>query len=213
MLPIARKALGRDWMEFFTVLVWATVILIMFLSKLKAAQDVLVALILGTLFAIANADYLFSHFRFYKIFVVLRKELLKDTVVTGALSLFCLALHYNWHEAAWPGILLQFLTLAVWIATGAQPGPMVSLGIWAGGKNQMTKIQLMLRMVAQTAGNIVAFASFGLYYSFAFPGEGPFSHFFGLESNLAAGLVLIMTVILIRHRETVVQNKIAEKSQ
>ncbi|CAE7894847.1 pppA, partial [Symbiodinium microadriaticum] len=77
MLPISRKQIGRDWMEFFTILVWATVILIMFLAKLKAFQDVLIAIILGTLMMIANADFFFSHFRIYKIYRVLRRSLLK----------------------------------------------------------------------------------------------------------------------------------------
>mmetsp|Transcript_89049 Transcript_89049/g.232171 ORF Transcript_89049/g.232171 Transcript_89049/m.232171 type:complete len:214 (-) Transcript_89049:67-708(-) len=213
MLPITRKALGRDWMEFFTVLVWATVILIMFLSKLKAAQDVLIAIILGTIFAIANADYLFAKFRFYKVYVVLRRALWQDCWGSGVLSLLCLAIHYQWHEASWPGALLHLSSLAAWTLGGVQTGPMVSCALWAGGKNQMTKIQLMLRIISQAAGSIIAFAVFGLYYSFAFPGEGPFSHFFGLESLAAAALVFATSVVQIRHREAKIREQIASKSQ
>ncbi|CAE7238377.1 pppA, partial [Symbiodinium sp. KB8] len=86
MLPISRKQIGRDWMEFFTILVWATVILIMFLAKLKAFQDVLIAIILGTLMMIANADFFFSHFRIYKIYRVLRRSLLKEGLLAASRS-------------------------------------------------------------------------------------------------------------------------------
>eukprot|EP00913_Durusdinium_trenchii_P002727 g2523.t1 len=103
--------------------------------------DVLIAIILGTLMMIANADFFFSHFRIYKIYVV---------------------------------------------GCGVQTNPLLSAGLWAGGRNQMTKVQLFLRILAQVAGSVIAFAAFGLYYSFRFPGEGPFSHFLGLESACSA---------------------------
>ncbi|CAE8592125.1 unnamed protein product, partial [Polarella glacialis] len=131
--------MGRDWMEFFTVLVWATVILIMFLSKLKASQDVLIALILGTMMLVGNADFFFSHFRFYKIYFVLRKSLLKDVVGACSLGLGCLAAHGQWPEARSPGAALHLASLAAWVLLGVQTSPLLSAGLWAGGKNQMTK--------------------------------------------------------------------------
>eukprot|EP00443_Scrippsiella_acuminata_P121066 CAMPEP_0115663542 /NCGR_PEP_ID=MMETSP0272-20121206/47893_1 /TAXON_ID=71861 /ORGANISM="Scrippsiella trochoidea, Strain CCMP3099" /LENGTH=186 /DNA_ID=CAMNT_0003101891 /DNA_START=149 /DNA_END=709 /DNA_ORIENTATION=+ len=173
----------------------------MFLSKLKAFQDVMIALILGAIFAICNADSIFARFRFYKVFIALRKPLQKDCASTVGLSLLCLALHGQWHEARWPGAALHLSSLAAWALYGVQTGPMVSCGIWAGGKNQMTKIQLMLRIIAQATGSVLAFAIFGLYFSFRFPGEGPFSHFFGLESLGAAVVAFIASVAHIRHRE------------
>merc|ERR1719401_3140738 len=126
---------------------------------------------------------------------------MQDCFGTAGLSLFCLGLHGQWHDARWPGALLHLSTLAAWAACGVQTGPMVSCGIWAGGKNQMTKIQLMLRIIAQATGSILAFAVFGLYFSFRFPGEGPFSHFFGLESLGAAVVAFVASVAHIRQRE------------
>ncbi|CAJ1433896.1 unnamed protein product, partial [Effrenium voratum] len=161
MLPISKKQVGRDWMEFFTILVWATVILIMFLAKLKAFQDVLIAVILGTLMLVANADFFFSRFRMYKIYVVLRKSLFKDVVGAAGLGLFCLALHGMWPEAKGPGVALHLASLAAWVSCGVQTSPLLSAGLWAGGRNQMTKVQLLLRILAQVAGSIIAFAGFG----------------------------------------------------
>lgn len=188
-------------------------ILIMFLSKLKAFQDVLIALILGAIFAICNADSFFSRFRFYKIYIGLRKPLFKDCMSTVALSLFCLAIHGQWHEARWPGAALHLSSLAAWAACGVQSGPMVSCGIWAGGKNQMTKIQLMLRIIAQATGSVLAFAIFGLYFSFRFPGEGPYSHFCGLESLGGAIVAFVASVVHIRHREQHLREAAATKAQ
>jgi len=200
-------------MQFFTVLVWGTVILIMFLSKLKAFQDVLVAIILLCLFAIFNADQIFGNFKFYKIYVILKSALKKDCFGMFVLSLLCLAIHGQWHDARWPGALLHLSTLAAWAASGVQAGPMVSCGLYAGGKNQMTRIQLMLRVAAQATGGALAFAAFGLYYSFRFPGEGPFTHFFGLESLLAAIAVFGASVVSIRHREAKTRTEMAAKAQ
>mmetsp|Transcript_10630 Transcript_10630/g.31211 ORF Transcript_10630/g.31211 Transcript_10630/m.31211 type:complete len:218 (+) Transcript_10630:65-718(+) len=201
MLPISRVQVGRDWMEFFTVLVWGTVILIMFLAKLKVAQDVLVAIILLTIMAICNADTLLSGFRFYKIFVVLRKSLMKDCFSAASLALVCLTVHGMWPDARAPGVALHIASLAAWVACGVQTSPLISCGLWAGGRNQMTKIQLMLRIGAQVTGSILAFAMFGLYYSFRFPGEGPFRHFFGLESTCGALVAFVASVLHIRARD------------
>lgn len=188
-------------MEFFTVLVWATVILIMFLAKLKAFQDVLIAVILGTMMLVANADYFFSHFRVYKIYIVLRKSLLHDVLGATGLGFGCLALHGMWPEARAPGVMLHLASLAAWVACGVQTNPMLSAGLWAGGRNQMTKAQLLLRILAQAAGFVIAFAAFGLYYSFRFPGKGPFEHFLGLESICSAAVTFAASVAHIRARD------------
>lgn len=181
-------------MEFFTVLVWATVILIMFLSKMKAFQDVLAAIIMGTIFLIVNADAVFANFKCYKVFVVLRHSLRKDCFSAFALALGCLLLHGAWPDAAAPGVMLHLASLAAWILVGVQTSPVVSCGLWAGGRNQMTKMQLGLRILAQAAGCMIAFAGFALYYSFRLPGEGPFNHFFGLQSMGGAVVTFCATV-------------------
>uniref|UniRef100_A0A7S0B5G7 Uncharacterized protein n=1 Tax=Pyrodinium bahamense TaxID=73915 RepID=A0A7S0B5G7_9DINO len=205
MLPLSRVQVGRDYMEFFTVVVWATVILIMFLAKLKAMQDVLIAIILIIIMAICNADSLLANFHFYKVFVVFRWALLRDCICAVFLTLGWLGVHGAWPEARAPGILLHLSALAPWVLCGVQSSPVVSCGLWAGGRNQMTKIQLMLRILAQVTGTILAFAVFGLYYSFRFPGEGPFRHFFGLESVCSAGVTFVASVLHIRalDRETI----------
>jgi len=152
MLPIGKVQVGRDWMELFTVLVWATVILIMFLSKLKAAQDVLIAVILGSIMAIMNADLLFARLRIYKIYLVLRKLLLKECLTSAVLSFVCLMLHGMWPEAVAPGILLHISSLAAWVSQGVQTSPVVSSGLWLGGQNVMTKNQLVLHVLAHCTG-------------------------------------------------------------
>jgi len=212
MLPISKKQIGRDWMEFFTILVWATVILIMFLAKLKAFQDVLIAIILGTIMMVANADFFFAHFRIYKNYIVLRRSLFKDVVGAAVLGTGCLALHGLWPDAKGPGIALHLASLAAWVGCGVQTNPLLSAGLWAGGRNQMNKVQLLLRILAQVAGSIIAFAAFGLYYSFRFPGEGPFSHFLGLESACSAGATFLATVAHIRVRDAQSQKELAKVS-
>jgi len=210
MLPIGKVQVGRDWMELFTVLVWATVILIMFLSKLKAAQDVLIAVILGSIMAIMNADLLFARLRIYKIYLVLRKLLLKECLTSAVLSFVCLMLHGMWPEAVAPGILLHISSLAAWVSQGVQTSPVVSSGLWLGGQNVMTKNQLVLHVLAHCTGNVLAFAVWGLYYSFRFPGEGPFKHFFGMESACGAMVVFLCSVAHIRQtdvRNAAVKNK------
>mmetsp|Transcript_7263 Transcript_7263/g.22740 ORF Transcript_7263/g.22740 Transcript_7263/m.22740 type:complete len:217 (+) Transcript_7263:91-741(+) len=201
MLPISRVQVGRDWMEFFTVLVWFTVMLIMFLAKLKVAQDVLVAIILLTIMVICNADSLFANFRWYKIYFVLRRSLMKDCASAGSLALACLAVHGVWPDARAPGVALHLASLAAWVTCGLQTSPVVSCGLFVGGRNQMTKIQLMLRILAQVTGGILAFASWGLYYSFRFPGQGPFEHFFSLESVCGAAVTFAASVLHIRARD------------
>jgi len=201
MLPIGKVQVGRDWMELFTVLVWATVILIMFLSKLKAAQDVLIAVILGSIMAIMNADLLFARLRIYKIYLVLRKLLLKECLTAAALSFLCLLLHGMWPEAVIPGILLHIASLVAWISQGVQTSPIVSYGLWLGGQNLMTKTQLVLHVMAHCTGNVLAFAVWGLYYSFKFPGEGPFRHFFGVESACGAMVVFLCSIAQARVRD------------
>mmetsp|Transcript_72761 Transcript_72761/g.162899 ORF Transcript_72761/g.162899 Transcript_72761/m.162899 type:complete len:205 (-) Transcript_72761:19-633(-) len=186
-------------MEFFTVVVWATVILIMFLAKLKAAQDVMIAIILSIIMVVANADTLFSSFRFYKVFIVFRWALLRDLATAVCLTLAWLLVHGAFPEARAPGVLLHLSALAPWVLCGVQSSPLVSCGLWAGGRNQMTKVQLMLHIAAQVAGSVLAFCAFGLYYSFRFPGEGPFRHFFGLESLAAAAVTFAMSVVHIRN--------------
>eukprot|EP00441_Pelagodinium_beii_P018328 CAMPEP_0197665714 /NCGR_PEP_ID=MMETSP1338-20131121/60214_1 /TAXON_ID=43686 ORGANISM="Pelagodinium beii, Strain RCC1491" /NCGR_SAMPLE_ID=MMETSP1338 /ASSEMBLY_ACC=CAM_ASM_000754 /LENGTH=186 /DNA_ID=CAMNT_0043244601 /DNA_START=36 /DNA_END=596 /DNA_ORIENTATION=- len=172
--------------------------MIMFLAKLKAFQDVLIAIILGTIMLVANADFFFSHFRLYKIYVVLRHALLKDVVGSATLGLVCLAVHGLWPEASAPWVALHLTALAAWALCGIQANPMVSVGLWAGGKNQMTKAQLLLRILAQAAGSVIAFAAFGLYYSFRFPGEGPFGHFLGIGSACSAAVTFAGSVAHIR---------------
>merc|ERR1719401_613435 len=148
-----------------------------------------------------NADFFFAKFRFYKIYIVLRRSLLKDFVSAASVSLFCLALHGMWPDAYAPGVALHFSSLAAWVACGVQTSPMVSCGLWAGGKNQMTKMQLFLRLSVQLAGIVLAFAIFGLYFSFRFPGEGPFRHFFGTGSLCGAGITFVTSVAHIRFRD------------
>lgn len=209
MLPISRLQVGRDWMEIFTILVWFTVILIMFLAKLKATQDVLIAMIMMTIMAIVNADALFSKFRFYKVYLVLRKPLGADCQYSFFQALFCLVLHGIWPEARGPGILLHILSFVAWVQYGVQTSPMVTCGIWYGGTNQLTKIQLGLRLAAQWAGGFIAFAMFGLWYSFRFPGEGPFGHIFCLEGAVCAAATFGASILHIRHYEA---RTLAERS-
>mmetsp|Transcript_56598 Transcript_56598/g.131941 ORF Transcript_56598/g.131941 Transcript_56598/m.131941 type:complete len:217 (+) Transcript_56598:56-706(+) len=216
MLPVSRVKIGRDYMEFFTVLVWATTIVIMFLAKLKAMQDVLIAIIIIILMAICNADSWASHFRFYKVFFVLRWTLFQDCLWATFLTLSWLCVHGAWPEASAPGALLHLSALFPWALCRVQSNPVVSLGLWAGGKNVMTKVQLMLRIGAQALGMILAFAIFGLYYSFRFPGQGPFRHFFGLSSTCAAAATFGLSVCHIRavdHEDALRQAKAPSKLQ
>lgn len=201
MLPIGKMQASRDWMAFFTVLVWATVIFIMFLSKLKQVQDLMVVSFFGIMMIICNADALFSKMKIYKIFIVLRQALLKDCFSAFALVLGCLLVHGVWPEAIWPGIALHPLAIAAWIASGSQVSPLISCGLYVGGRNQMTRSQLHLRVAAQLAGSIMALLAFAFYHSFAPPGEGPFAHFFGMESAVSSFITFASCVGLIKHRE------------
>eukprot|EP00928_Gymnodinium_smaydae_P074314 TRINITY_DN57370_c0_g1_i1.p2 TRINITY_DN57370_c0_g1~~TRINITY_DN57370_c0_g1_i1.p2 ORF type:complete len:220 (-),score=55.83 TRINITY_DN57370_c0_g1_i1:96-755(-) len=213
MLPISRVQVGRDWMELFTVLVWLTVILVMFLAKLKALQDVLIAIVLLILMGIANADTLFAKLRVYKIYLVLRKALLKDCFSAASITLGCLIVHGMFPSAQAPGVALHLGSLLAWFACGVQPSPLISCGLYAGGRNQMTKIQLMLRIAAQFAGIVLSFALFGLYYSFRFPGEGPFAHIFSVQGAIGAFVAFAASAAQIRMKEAKTAPAPAMRSQ
>jgi len=202
MLPIGKMQASRDWMAFFTVLVWATVIFIMFLSKLKKSQDVMVMGFFGIMMLICNADTLFSHTRSYKVFIVLRQALMKDCFGAFALTLACLLAHGVFPEAVAPGIALHPLAVVAWLALGSQVSPLVSCGVYVGGRNQMTRTQLHLRVAAQLAGSMLALLAFAFWHSFALPGEGPFAHFFGLESTISSFLTFAATVGIIKQRDS-----------
>lgn len=201
MLPIGKMQASRDWMAFFTVLVWATVIFIMFISKLKKTQDLMVVAFFAIMMLIANADALFSHTRSYKIFIVLRQALYKDCFGAFVTVLGCLLVHGVFPESVAPGIALHPLAIAVWLARGYQVSPLISCGVYVGGKNQMTRTQLHLRVAAQLAGSMLALLAFAFYYSFALPGEGPFAHFFGLESTVSSFFTLVATTQIVKQRE------------
>eukprot|EP00929_Paragymnodinium_shiwhaense_P007154 TRINITY_DN111096_c0_g1_i1.p1 TRINITY_DN111096_c0_g1~~TRINITY_DN111096_c0_g1_i1.p1 ORF type:complete len:206 (+),score=49.46 TRINITY_DN111096_c0_g1_i1:92-709(+) len=201
MLPISRVQVGRDWMEIFTVLVWATVFLLMFLSKLKATQDILVGIILVTIMAIVNADSLFAKFRIYKVYVVLRKSIRQDCVAAFTSALGCLIFHAFMPDSRAPGIVLHFSALPLWVMYGLQSSPLVSAALYLAGRNQMTKMQLVVRVLAQVAGLVLAFALFGLYYSFRFPGEGPFRHVLSVEGALSGAATFGAVVAHLKMKE------------
>jgi len=209
MLPVGGVKPGRDWLEIFTIVVWGTAILIMFLAKLKAMQDVYVGIVLAVILAIINADTFFAKFKIYKMYMVLRRALFKDFVGTALISVCCLGLHGHWPEANAPGAILHLSALGVWLASGVQASPMVSTALYFGGRNLMTKHQLWLRACAQVCGFLIAFAAFGLYYSFALPGEGPFQHIISPVSILSALATFGGTFVCIQRRE----KKEAEKDQ
>jgi len=205
MLPISRVTVGKDYMEFFTTVVWATVILIMFLAKLKVVQDFYVAAIIISVMIIVNADLLFRGFHWYKVFMVLRSSLRKDCGCTVLLAFACLAAHGTWPESVWPGVALHFGSFVVWFFSGKQTSPLVTCGLWAGGKNQMTKVQLMLRVAAQFLGCVIAFAAFGLWYSFRVPGQGPFKHLLSPQSAVGAAVTILGSVVVIKNRDASVE--------
>merc|ERR1712217_40923 len=138
--------------------------------------------IMGIIMAICNADYLFSNFRFYKVFIVLRKVLFRDLVSATVLALGCLTLHGFAPDMRAPGVALHIAAFIAYVFGDVQTSPVVSLGLWAGGRNQMTKIQVMLRVGTQITANALAFLLFGLFWSFRHPGEGPYKTFLSLES-------------------------------
>merc|ERR1712039_1143242 len=163
--------------------------------------------------AIVNADALFAKFRFYKVFIVLRKVLFHDLCSATCLALGCLTVHGFSPEMRAPGIALHVAGLLAYLGGGVQTTPVVSYGLYVGGRNQMTKIQLMLRIGAQVTGNILAFALFGLFWSFRFPGQGPFSHFLGIESLLGAACTFGASVLYIKKKDISDDKKLQSKSE
>merc|ERR1719263_722442 len=150
---------------------------------------------------VVNADTLLAKFRFYKIYFVLRKTLQKDFLYSLLLMGGCLVLHRIFPEATWPGCALHLGAAAAWIASGLQTSPLVSLALYVGGKNQMTRVQLMLRLAAQSVGTFLALSIFGFYYSFRRTWRGPFYKFFCIESFLTAAVVFFGCVGYIRSME------------
>ncbi|OLQ08223.1 hypothetical protein AK812_SmicGene8302 [Symbiodinium microadriaticum] len=75
---------------------------------------------------------------------------------------------------------------------------------------RLVVVQLFLRILAQAAGSVIAFAVFGLYWSFRFPGEGPYSHFLGLESACSAAVTFAASVAHIRVRDAQAEKDLAK---
>jgi len=188
-------------MQLFTVIVWMTVILIMFLSKLKAAQDIMVAIIIVIMIGIFNADDLFGNFRWFKVYKVLKWSLCNDMCSAAGVTFFFLVVHGFCPDSNAPGALLHLAAVAVWFVKDIHTSPLVTAGIWAGGKNMMTRLQLYLRVAAQVIGAVLSFCVFGLYYSFRFPGIHPFDHMISVVSLISAAATFGLSYVLISNRD------------
>mmetsp|Transcript_62987 Transcript_62987/g.99543 ORF Transcript_62987/g.99543 Transcript_62987/m.99543 type:complete len:209 (-) Transcript_62987:39-665(-) len=207
MLPIGKVQVGRDWMQFFTVLVWTTIIAVMFLSKLKAAQDVMLATIMALILLIVNADTLFKGYRFYSVYRVLSKMLHKECYVAGSSMLACLIMHRYFPESKIPGMLFHLAAVVTYLVFGVQTTPMVSGGLLVSGTNQMKTNHFWMHVIAQGVGILLAATLFGFYYSFRFPRQGPFHHFFCWESACASFVPFIAAVAHARREKAAVAKK------
>lgn len=183
---------------------WGLLFLVMNWGKLNTIQGLLLLAIGFVVQVISSADILFAQMRIYKVYIILRRALLLDCLSAHLLTLTCLMLHGRWPDARIPGVMLHLFAVLAWASGGVQANPMVSCGIWAGGRNQMTRNQLLLRMVAQMTGTIIAFAVFASYLSFKFPGGGPAvllfacTHIFTSASLASAVVTFATSFLLIR---------------
>eukprot|EP00438_Fugacium_kawagutii_P010202 Skav234234 [mRNA] locus=scaffold1464:358427:364196:+ [translate_table: standard] len=176
---------------------------------------------------VANADFFFAHFRIYKNYIVLRRSLLKEQrqTETPSCSHVISGMHGLWPDAKGPGIALHLASLAAWVGCGVQTNPLLSAGLWAGGRNQMNKAAMW--SVARAAARLIGYSALGhfafifqwpgLYYSFRFPGEGPFRPVCRLPEPLrtyeiVTEVTFAATVAHIRVRDAQSQKELAKVS-
>ncbi len=91
MLPVGAGRAQRDWVSVFICVVWLTAVVIMFLSKLKRAQDLFIVVLLLTITAINNVENMVSddtakNSRLYKVFLVFQTQLKKECFLTCVLT-------------------------------------------------------------------------------------------------------------------------------
>merc|ERR1712217_95964 len=125
----------------------------------------------------------------------------RDLVSATVLALGCLTVHGFAPDMRAPGVALHIAAFIAYVFGDVQTSPVVSLGLWAGGRNQMTRIQVMLRVLTQLAGNALAFLLFGLFWSFRPPGEGPYKTFLSLESIAGMTLTFGASFLAIKKRD------------
>merc|ERR1711862_931025 len=117
----------------------------MFLSKLKAFQDVLMCCMAALIMLMFNIDQVLSHFpRIYKSHIALKRQLKKECQWAGSLMFLCLVWHRIFPEAFAPGVAFHIFAIPAYFIVNVQTTPMISCGLWLGEKNRMTKNQLLL---------------------------------------------------------------------
>lgn len=149
MLPINRR-IGRDWMLIGVASIWATVIVIMFLSKMKTSQDVIAALVMALIFFIANLDNMFARYKSYKVFTVLKPSLYAEARGSAVCVAVAVALELSLEWS--PGWIYPCCAFAIHSWNGRHCHPMLTLGVWAGSPNLLTKKHAIYYIGAQTCG-------------------------------------------------------------
>eukprot|EP00397_Hematodinium_sp_SG-2012_P064727 GEMP01092122.1.p1 GENE.GEMP01092122.1~~GEMP01092122.1.p1 ORF type:complete len:208 (+),score=53.39 GEMP01092122.1:179-802(+) len=154
MLPLNRR-IGRDWMMVGVASIWATVITIMFLSKMKTSQDIIAALFFLLIFFLANLDNLFARYQSYKVFRVLKPALIAEAKWAAVCVAVAVGLELS--PLAWsPGWIYPCCAFTIHFLLGRHCHPMLILGSWAGARNLLTKKQASYYIGAQLCGGALS---------------------------------------------------------
>eukprot|EP00397_Hematodinium_sp_SG-2012_P065861 GEMP01096962.1.p1 GENE.GEMP01096962.1~~GEMP01096962.1.p1 ORF type:complete len:179 (+),score=31.84 GEMP01096962.1:146-682(+) len=107
--------------------IWATVITIMFLSKMKTSQDIIAALFFLLIFFLANLDNLFARYQSYKVFRVLKPALIAEAKWAAVCVAVAVGLELS--PLAWsPGWIYPCCAFTIHFLLGRHCHPMLILG-------------------------------------------------------------------------------------
>jgi hypothetical protein len=158
MLPLNR-ALKRDWMSVFTTLVWASVIFIMGLSKMKSNAACGRAFFFFIIAFLWNMETMFSQYRWYKIYYASRSFLRKDAIAAFVFTVATI------HGLPFWGVLLAHGAAAAW---GAHLQPAGRIAALHAG-NQITATQRNILLSGQAFGAFTGGVFYFLCHLFAEP--------------------------------------------
>jgi hypothetical protein len=158
MLPL-NKALKRDWMSIFTTLVWASVIFIMGLSKMKSNAACGRAFLFFIIAFLWNMETMFGYTRWYKIYYASRHFLRKDAIAAFIFTVVTI------HGLPFWGVLLAHGAAAKW---GAHLQPAGRIAALHAG-NQISATQRNILLGGQAFGAFTGGVFYFLCHLFAEP--------------------------------------------
>jgi len=127
-------------------------------------RDVIATAILAFIMFLFNLDEIFGRYKSYKVFVILKPSLWRE--MRGAAFCVALACALELAFGVSPGWIYPCFAFMIYFAIGTHCHPILTLGIWAGSINLLTKKHMCYYIGAHLCGAIIASLLSALGWSF-----------------------------------------------